>query len=88
MAQGSPNISGRNISGHGASLKSWLAALVILAGFIVGGIALIYWNWPVFWIGVAIAVIGGLIGWAVGIMNDVTEYGGGPAAGNEAKTAQ
>lgn len=68
---------GTNITGHGATMKSWLASLVILAGFVLGGIAVIYWNWVLFWVGVAIAVIGCVAGWAVGIMNDVTEYGGG-----------
>ncbi|MDQ1683960.1 MAG: hypothetical protein QOC82_697 [Frankiaceae bacterium] len=65
--------------GHGASLKSWLAATVIVIGFIVGGVALIYWNWPAFWIGVGIAVVGSVLAAAVGIMNEVTEYGGGSA---------
>ena len=66
-----------NVGGHGATLKSWLASLVILAGFVVGGVALVVWNWTLFWVGVAIFVIGCIVAWAVGIMNDVTEYGGG-----------
>lgn len=79
-------------------MKSWVAATIILAGFIVGGIAIIYWNWPVFWAGVGIAVVGCIIGWAVGIMEDVTEYGGpalsehdragAPRTGGDATTAQ
>jgi membrane protein YdbS with pleckstrin-like domain len=68
-----------NVGGHGATLKSWLVCLVILAGFVIGGIAVVYWNWPLFWAGVAVAVIGCVVGWAVGIMDDVTEYGGGGA---------
>lgn len=63
--------------GHGASMKSWIAATIIVAGFIVGGVAIIYWNWPAFWIGVGIAVVGTIFGAAVGIMEEVTEYGGG-----------
>jgi hypothetical protein len=62
--------------GHGASAGSWIACAVILAGFTVGGIALIYWNWPVFWAGVAITVVGVVVARAVNIMEDVTEYGG------------
>lgn len=58
-------------------MRSWLACAVIVAGFIVGGVALIYWNWTVFWIGVALAAVGCVFGWAVNIMEDVTEYGGG-----------
>lgn len=62
--------------GHGASTKSWVASAVIVAGFIVGGIAIIYWNWPVFWVGVGLAVVGVVMGALSGIMEEVTEYGG------------
>jgi len=61
--------------GHGASLKSWIACLIIIAGFIVGGVALIFWNWPVFWVGVAVTAVGVIVARAVHIMEDVTEYG-------------
>ena len=56
MAEGSSDAGG-----HGAKLGSWMACLVMLAGFIVGGIAIIYWNWPVFWAGVGIFVVGGVL---------------------------
>ena len=72
MAQGSSNAGG-----HGAKLGSWLACLVMMVGFTMGGIALVFWNWPVFWVGVGIFVLGGVIARAVNIMDDVTEYGGG-----------
>ena len=61
--------------GHGASMKSWVASAVIVAGFIVGGIAIIYWNWPMFWVGVGVAVLGVIMGAFSGIMEEVTEYG-------------
>jgi hypothetical protein len=63
--------------GHGASMGSWLACLVIVAGCLIGGVALIVWNWPLFWAGIGVAVIGVVIARAVHIMDDVTEYGGG-----------
>jgi hypothetical protein len=69
--------------GHGASMRSWLVCLVIVAGFVVGGLALVFWNWPVFWAGVGIVVVGSLMGWAVNIMDEVTEYGGGHSAGGD-----
>jgi len=78
---------GSSSGGHGASLKSWLVCLVILAGFVIGGIALIYWNWPVFWAGVAVAVVGCVLGWMVNIMEDVTEYGGGGSGHDPASTS-
>jgi hypothetical protein len=47
-------------------MKSWAAATIIVIGFIVGGVAIIYWNWPIFWAGVGIAVVGSVFGAAVG----------------------
>jgi fatty acid desaturase len=71
--------------GHGASTGSWIACLVIIAGFAVGGAALIVWNWPLFWVGVGVTVAGVIFARAVNIMDDVTEYGGhsGPAGDPE-----
>jgi hypothetical protein len=66
-----------NLGGHGAKLGSWLACLVMMVGFTLGGVAVVLWNWPMFWVGVGIFVLGGIIARAVGIMDDVTEYGGG-----------
>ena len=65
--------------GHGASLKSWLACLVIVIGFALGGVALVVWNWPMFWAGVAVVVVGVIVARAVHIMEDVSEYGGAGA---------
>ncbi len=72
-----------NVGGHGASIKSWIACAVIVAGFIVGGVAMILWNWPMFWIGVAIVVVGCIFARAVHIMEDVSEYGGQSSAGTD-----
>ena len=75
-----------NAGGHGAKLGSWLACLVMLVGFTMGGIALVYWNWPLFWVGVGVFVVGGIFARAVNIMDDVTEYGGG-GAGHDPSSA-
>ena len=72
MADGSSNVGG-----HGAKLGSWLACLVMLAGFTLGGVAIVAWNWPLFWVGVGIFVAGMVFARVVNIMEDVTEYGGG-----------
>lgn len=74
-------MANKAVGGHGASLKSWIACLVIIAGFIVGGVALIYWNWPAFWAGVATVGVGIVIARAVNIMDDVSEYGGAQRTG-------
>ncbi len=72
MADGSSNVGG-----HGAKLGSWLACLVMLAGFTLGGVAVVAWNWPLVWVGVGIFVAGMVFARVVNIMEDVTEYGGG-----------
>jgi len=69
-------------SGHNTTPTAWIAVTIIIAGFIVGGIALIEWNWLMFWIGVGVAVIGCIIGGFAGIMEQVTEYGGGGRGGD------
>ncbi|GAB3669955.1 hypothetical protein GCM10027589_38270 [Actinocorallia lasiicapitis] len=57
--------------GHGGSPKSWVAVSVIFIGFLVGGLGLPLQIWPLFWAGVGIAVVGGILAAAVGIMEDV-----------------
>jgi hypothetical protein len=75
-----------NFGGHGAKVGSWVACLVMLVGTIVGGLALVYWNWPVFWAGVGVFVVGVIFARVVNIMDDVTEYGGG-GAGHDPSSA-
>jgi hypothetical protein len=55
---------------HGRAV-SWVAVAFIMTGFVVGGLALVFGpTWPVFWIGVGLAVIGGLIAMATDIFED------------------
>lgn len=68
--------SGVDKAGHNATVGAWVATAVIIAGTIVGGIALIYWNWPMFWAGVGLFVLGWIVGYATNIMGAVSEYGG------------
>lgn len=57
---------------HGGSPKSWLAVIIILVGFAVGGVALCVGpNWMVFWAGAAIIAIGGVVALMVDIFSDV-----------------
>lgn len=79
-------MAGNAGGGHGASVGSWIACVVIIVGFLVGGIAMVYWNWPAFWIGVGVVVVGCVIARAVGIMEDVTEYGGSAGGGDPEAT--
>ena len=55
---------------HGRRV-SWVAVTLIIIGFIIGGIALpIGPNWVLFWVGVAIVVLGAIIAAAIRIMDD------------------
>ncbi|MFF0576846.1 HGxxPAAW family protein [Streptosporangium saharense] len=57
---------------HGGSLKSWLAVIVILIGFTVGGVALCLGpNWTLVWVGAGIIAVGGVIALVVDIFSDV-----------------
>jgi hypothetical protein len=67
-------MAGNATAGHGAGAAAWTATAVIMIGTIIGGIALIIWNWPLFWIGVGLFVLGGIGGYFAGIMDSVSEY--------------
>ena len=48
---------------HGSSPAAWTAVLVCLVGFTLGGLALIPEpNWVLFWIGVGLTLVSGLVG--------------------------
>jgi len=47
---------------HGNTPAAWTAVTVVLIGFVLGGLALVIGNWPLFWVGVALGPIGGLVG--------------------------
>ncbi len=57
---------------HAGRPGSWLAVVVIWIGFGVGGAALVPSpKWWMFWTGVAICAVGGIIAMAVHIFDDV-----------------
>jgi hypothetical protein len=70
--------------GHEAPFAVWVCVFVIIAGTIMGGIALIFWNWPVFFVGVGMFVLGAVAAAGFGIMNAVTEFGPGPGETEQA----
>jgi len=47
---------------HGNTPAAWTGVTIILAGFLVGGIGLMVTSPIVFWIGVALAPVGVIIG--------------------------
>lgn len=50
---------------------SWVAVIIILAGFTLGGIALIVGRWWLFWVAVGVVVVGGILAVAIDIFADV-----------------
>ena len=53
---------------HGSTPAAWTGVAIVLIGFVVGGIGLVFENMLVFWIGVACAPLGALVGYAMGKM--------------------
>jgi hypothetical protein len=55
---------------HGRPV-SWVAVVIILIGFVVGGLAMIFGpTWWLVWVGGGIVVVGGILSLATGIFND------------------
>ena len=55
---------------HGRTV-SWVAVSIVMAGFLVGGLGLVLGpTWWLFWVGVGLAVIGGLLALATDIFAD------------------
>ena len=56
---------------HHGRPASWVAVAIIIAGFIVGGIALpVGPVWWLFWLGAGIVVVGGIFALSVHILDD------------------
>ena len=47
---------------HGNTPAAWTAVMIILVGFVVGGIGMVIDNRTMFWVGVALVPIGGIVG--------------------------
>jgi hypothetical protein len=50
------NRRGRHVH-HGRTLAAWTGSTIALIAFVVGGIAVVLRNWPLFWVSVALAVV-------------------------------
>lgn len=57
--------------GHRGRPGSWVAVLIIVAGFVLGGVALIVSQWWMFWVGAGVVVVGGIIALVVDIFSNV-----------------
>lgn len=71
VAPGSaPTPSWKHESFHGRPV-SWVASVIIILGFLIGGIGLITGPaWWLFWTGAGVAAVGAILGLSFGIFND------------------
>jgi len=42
---------------HGRTLAAWIGSTIALIAFVVGGIAVVIQNWPLFWVSVVLAAV-------------------------------
>jgi hypothetical protein len=49
---------------------SWVAVAIIVAGFLCGGLSLVFTAWTTFWIGAGIVVVGALLAMATDMFED------------------
>ena len=55
-------------TGHGSTPAAWTGVSIVLLGFIVGGLGLVFENMMVFWAGVVLGPVGGIVGYVMGKM--------------------
>ena len=53
---------------HGSTPAAWTAVVIIVLAFIVGTLAIIIGNWPLFWVAVGMVVVGGVAGKVLSMM--------------------
>ena len=42
---------------HGRTAAAWVGTSIAMAAFLLGGIAVVIQNWPMFWVSVALLVV-------------------------------
>lgn len=48
---------------HGQTPAAWTAVVLILIAFVLGTVAVVIGNWPLFWVGgVGLAIVGAITG--------------------------
>lgn len=50
---------------HGKTPAAWTLAALVTLGFLVATIGLVIAQWPVFWVGVALVILGAVVGWVM-----------------------
>ncbi len=64
---------------HGNTPAAWTGVAIVLVGFVVAGLGLVLMSWPMFWVGVVLGPIGGIVGMVMGRMG----YGGTPVQSHD-----
>ena len=64
---------------HGNTPAAWTGVGIVLVGFVVAGLGLVLMSWPLFWVGVALGPIGGIVGLVLARMG----YGAEPLKTHE-----
>lgn len=65
---------------HGNTPAAWTAVTIATLGFVVGGVGLMLYSWPTFWVGVAMQPIALIAGKVLALRG----YGVTPRAGTSA----
>ena len=47
---------------HGSTPAAWTTVVIITIAFILGTLAIMIGNWPLFWGSAALVVVGGIVG--------------------------
>lgn len=63
----SVNARGKHVH-HGRTRAAWVGTTIASLAFVVGGIALVIQNWPMFWAGVALLVLAPIVGKVLQVM--------------------
>lgn len=67
---GAPGGPGAHETNHGRA-ASWIAVTIIVAAFLVGGLAMVFGPiWWLFWASLGVAAVGGLLGLGTNILDD------------------
>lgn len=53
---------------HGSTPAAWTAVLIITAAVALGTLAVVWANWPLFWIAAVMVVLGGVVGKVMSMM--------------------
>lgn len=50
---------------HGSTPAAWTLTVLVALGFLVSTVGLVIGQWPIFWVGAALVLLGGIAGWVM-----------------------